>query len=72
VDWKDVTLRFVWEPARIMVYIDDRNVLTVLKSEVKAFPIYPMSLQINSGVGPWNVQDNKLKPFIIKEISYHD
>lgn len=70
-DWFDTEIVFVWEPSRIMNYIDGRNVLTVLKSQVKSFPIYPMSLQINSGVGPWNIQDNKLNPFIIKEVNYN-
>lgn len=70
-DWKDTEIRFVWEPDRIMNYIDGRNVLTVLKRDVKCFPMHPMSLQINSGVGPWNIQDNKLSPFIIEEINYN-
>jgi beta-glucanase (GH16 family) len=68
VDWCDTEIRYIWQPDRIMVYVDGKNVLTVLKSQVKSFPDFPMSLQLNSGVGDWKI--GTTRPFIIKTIEY--
>lgn len=64
---KTAELIYVWEPNFIQWWVNGKNVLEIYKSEVVQFPTKPMNIIINSGVGNWNIQDNKLKPLIINE-----
>ena len=70
VTGRDMRIKFIWDPGKLTWMVNDKTVLVVLPSQCKEFPKRPMNLIINSGVGDWNVQDDKLEPFIIKKLEY--
>jgi len=64
-----IRLVFEWSIFRMCWIINDELVFTVEAKNVKNFPITPMNLIINSGVGDWK-PSGTLDPFIITKAEY--
>ena len=69
-DKKFITVQFVWKPTRIAWVVNGKTIQELTPSNVKKFPTIPMNLIVNSGMGNWNIQDNKLEPLVITKLEY--
>ncbi len=69
---RDMTFTLNWTEGKLEWLVNGDLVQVVIKPECKEFPSKPMNLIINSGVGDWSIQNDKLTPFVIKSMSYHD
>lgn len=67
VPMKTAELKFVWQPDLIQWWVNGKMTLEVRKSDVIQFPTKPMNIIVNSGIGNWNIQDDKLEPLVITE-----
>lgn len=64
---KEMEFKFIWHPNSLTWFVNGKMVMEVLKSQVNQFPNKPMNLILNSGFGLWNIQNNKLEPFVVTQ-----
>ncbi|MFZ4569742.1 MAG: family 16 glycosylhydrolase [Bacteroidales bacterium] len=69
VDFDDMTFQFIWQENRIAWVVNGKQVMEVFKDDVNQFPTKPMNIIIGSGLGDWNVQQERLSPFIVHELT---
>lgn len=71
VDSNPMTLLFTWSPTGMAWTVNGRKVMT-LGPETPGFPMKPMNLVINAGIGPdWKPNPERFDDFIIRQASYH-
>ena len=70
VSWSDVKISFIWTADSMTTIINGKTIMTVNKKDFLHFPNQPMNLILGSGVGNWEIDSSKFKPFIIKSLTY--
>jgi len=66
---KPINIKLLWNKDYLQWIFDGGVELTVDAKEMNNFPVSPMNLIINSGVGDWKPKDN-ISPFIITKAEY--
>ena len=68
--YRKLHIRFEWLPTCMIWTINGKHTMTIWPSNCITFPTKPMNLLLGHGIGDWNPQDNKLAPFIVKQLTY--
>lgn len=66
----EVTCQLIWLPEVLRWVVNGKQVMEVKRSDVTNFPDKPLNLIVNSGIGDWGVQDDKLDSFLINKLTY--
>jgi hypothetical protein len=66
----EVTCQLIWLPEVLRWVVNGKQVMEIKRSDVTNFPDKPLNLIVNSGVGDWNVQDDKLDSFLVNKLTY--
>lgn len=70
VSWFDVNMSFIWTKDSMTTLVNGKVLMTVNKKDFPHFPNQPMNLILGTGVGSWQIDSSKFKPFIIKSLTY--
>jgi beta-glucanase (GH16 family) len=74
VDCNDIKLKMIWTSDKMEFYFNGCKYFTIERSEWPYFPITPMNVIVNSGLGTWFKngvpQPNKFEPFIVKSLIF--
>ena len=70
LDLKDIDLVFSWTPAEMNWVVNGKKMMTV-KADTPKYPLKPMNLIINSGLGlDWKPKTGKFEDFILYKADY--
>jgi hypothetical protein len=63
-------VKFTWTPNVMLWEINGKEILQITPSEVNKYPTLPMNLLVGHGLGNWGIEDHKLEPFIVLDLTY--
>lgn len=67
VDTRMMEFIFHWDSNKMIWEVNGKEVMSVYSKEVRRFPDQPMNIVLDHVVGPWEIRDDKISPFIVIE-----
>lgn len=67
VDSMLMEFTFDWQPGHMIWGVNGSDVLKITPGDVKKYPLQPMNIVLGHAVGPWDIRDDKISPFIVVE-----
>lgn len=68
VDNRSIEFLFSWSAKEMVWFVDGKYIMTITPNDVSRYPDQPMNIILGSGIGNWDIDDNKLAPFLVKSL----